>query len=324
MSWDNPKWSRTDYSLIGQKIGYLTVLEYAGKTNDGVLTNWKCRCDCGNEVIVQRSNLIQAKKHGKNISCGCHRLDNVRTHNDSKSRLYRIYNGIKQRCYNPKEKNAQYYYFKGIKMCDEWLQSYENFRDWALMNGYQEDLSIDRIDPNGDYTPDNCRWANDLIQANNKTNNRTVSINGLSHTLAEWAIITNQIQSSLQYRFNINDYQDLIKHCFSMNEPTPYLVQDGNFYKTYEHDEIVKIVSPEPELIGMKFGRLTVIEDLGMQYSKSGKTKKHMVLCRCDCGKEKTVALNKAKSGHTSSCGCLRKETTRNTGKHNSKNVALN
>lgn len=111
------------------------------------------------------------------------------THGDSYSRLYQIWHGIKTRCYAEYQTSYHNYGKKGIAVCKEWRNSYIAFRDWALSNGYRDDLTIDRIDNNGDYEPSNCRWATPKEQSNNRSTNHLVTFNGETHTIAEWARI---------------------------------------------------------------------------------------------------------------------------------------
>ena len=142
--------------LTGEHFGRWTVIEYAGRGNHGEV-QYKCRCDCGTERIIRRTSLTS----GNSRSCGCLSRDTAKergiTHGDSKIRLYHIWAGIIQRCCNDRERYEwEKYGGRGINVCTEW-HKYEAFRDWALSNGYSDKLTIDRIDVNGDYCPNNCR-----------------------------------------------------------------------------------------------------------------------------------------------------------------------
>lgn len=154
--------------------------------------------------------LASALKSGRSKSCGCYGAErsieicgeNFRTHGESKSRLYKIYCGIKKRCYNPNALNYKNYGARGITMCNEWLNSWYDFRDWALENGYNDSLTIDRIDVNGDYNPQNCRWVTCVAQANNRRANRWITHNNETHTVAEWARILDIPYKRLHKKIN--------------------------------------------------------------------------------------------------------------------------
>jgi len=142
--------------LIGETFGVLTVVARADNCKHGG-SRWECECECGTVKTVHSTNL------GKNTnSCGCRRSDHRITHGETRRgsypRLYGILNGMKQRCYNPKRETYKWYGGKGVRVCDQWKDSYVNFKRWALANGYMDNLSIDRIDSDGDYSPDNCQW----------------------------------------------------------------------------------------------------------------------------------------------------------------------
>lgn len=175
--------------LKGTRYGRLKVIDFSHFSKDKKRTFWKCRCDCGSEVIVRADQL----KNGHTKSCGCYNKDVVRngrfavTHDKSKTRIYHIYTGMKTRCYNPNCSNYKDYGGRGIGICKEWLDDFQKFYDWAVANGYEDDLSIDRINPNGDYSPSNCRWATDIEQMNNTRRNHYISHNGERKSLKQWS-----------------------------------------------------------------------------------------------------------------------------------------
>lgn len=107
--------------------------------------------------------------------------------NGKTTRLYRIYSSMKQRCYNPKRDNYKHYGGKGIKICDEWKKSFKAFYDWSMSNGYTNKMSIDRINVNGNYQPDNCRWISMFEQQSNKSTNTLLTYNGKTQILQRWA-----------------------------------------------------------------------------------------------------------------------------------------
>ncbi len=154
----------------GQKYGRLTFLSFAGISSTHHAL-WLCRCDCGNENTFKGSDVVS----GNTKSCGCLIKDvlrnNYTTHGATvggKTRLYRIYQAIHTRCSNPNYKDWQYYGGKGVKVCDEW-RTFDKFQSWSLAHGYSCGLSIDRIDPRGDYSPDNCRWITTKMNSSRAT-----------------------------------------------------------------------------------------------------------------------------------------------------------
>lgn len=152
--------------LTGQKFGRLTVLRRAGTVNKR--TRWECVCDCGNKVIVEAYNLTK----GHTQSCGCLQKEATSkastTHGMRKTRLYRIWNCMHNRCYYSKYHAYKHYGGRGIVICKEWKDDFKVFADWAFSHGYADNLSIDRIDPNGNYSPNNCRWVTMETQNKNK------------------------------------------------------------------------------------------------------------------------------------------------------------
>ena len=174
--------------LTGKRFGRLVVIERSG-SNSRRRATWLCRCDCGKNIVVSGSDLP------RRTSCGCARSDFLAafnketktTHGMRYTRLYREWRAMINRCYCSTWKHYSNYGGRGIKVCDEWRDSFEAFRDWALVNGYQDDLSIDRVNVNGNYEPSNCRWATIKQQANNTRNSRFLEYNGEIKTVKEWA-----------------------------------------------------------------------------------------------------------------------------------------
>lgn len=169
--------------LTGKKYGKLLVVERAENAKGGIAV-WRCLCDCGKTSLVRGSNL----KSGAVQSCGClkHQPAHNRTHGLSKDPLYMRWNQIKMRCLNPSCKSYGNYGGRGIKLCDEWKDSVEAFAKWAIENGYSEELTIERIDNNGDYCPENCKWIPKNEQPNNRRSCYSITYNGKTQNLTEW------------------------------------------------------------------------------------------------------------------------------------------
>lgn len=174
---------------IGERHGKLVCI---GKDPNRDYRYYLYKCDCGNVKSIIQDNV----KRGATISCGCYLKANRingnchRTFGFSHTRIDNIYKTIIQRCYYPSSNRYSNYGAKGIVMCDEWKYDKKKFFEWAFANGYAENLTIDRIDPDGNYCPENCRWVDYTTQANNKTNNHRETINGETHTIAEWSRIS--------------------------------------------------------------------------------------------------------------------------------------
>lgn len=169
------------HDLTGQRFGKLSVIERAADKTTGSKPKvmWWCHCDCGKEVIVCASSLSQ----GTTVSCGCKKKKHGYAH---KERLYETWKNMRRRCYDPNNKRYAQYGGRGITICLEW-NDYAVFRQWAMSNGYHDDLTIDRIDVNGNYCPENCRWATLDEQMNNMTKNRMISYHGETMSMSKWA-----------------------------------------------------------------------------------------------------------------------------------------
>ena len=172
--------------LTGQRFGRLVVVNQAETIRRGK-TRWRCLCDCGKTVDVYAYNL----RNGNSKSCGClnreHLLQSHVTHGMSNTRLYKTWCDMKARCSYPKDDSYPIYGGRGITVCRDWQNDFSAFSEWALANGYRDDLTIDRIDPDGNYEPGNCRWATTAEQANNKRSNRLLAHDGRTMTIAGWA-----------------------------------------------------------------------------------------------------------------------------------------
>lgn len=169
--------------ITGNRYNNLVVIKRLENARGGVAV-WECLCDCGNTTIVRGANL----KSGAVKSCGCRRKTAKPSlkHNMSKTRLYREWAAIKSRCYNTKLKSYKNYGARGIKVCDAWLNSFENFSTWALNNGYADDLTIERKDTNKDYCPENCTWVPFNEQQRNRTICYSIEYNGIVKNLTDW------------------------------------------------------------------------------------------------------------------------------------------
>jgi len=189
----------------GQKFGKLTVIKEVEQnvTPCGTIQRkFLCKCECGNEVVRTMAALRDPY-----ADCGCKKRyikGKERTYKGRviKSFLFTTFEGIKKRCYDEKFKQYKDYGGHGIRICDEWMNDFFTFYDWAIENGASEELTIDRIDNNGDYCPKNCRWVDRFTQANNKSNNRVIEYKGESHTIAEWSRIVGLTQSCISWRLD--------------------------------------------------------------------------------------------------------------------------
>lgn len=157
--------------ITGQRFGRLTATEYVGRYKNGRQALWRCQCDCGNEVFVPGRSL----RAGMTKSCGCFQRESrydkskaYRKHGMAKTRIYSIWNSMRDRCNNPNCSGYEHYGARGIKVCDEWNKDFCLFYVWAINNGYTDSLTIDRMDVNGDYTPTNCRFVDMSVQQFNK------------------------------------------------------------------------------------------------------------------------------------------------------------
>lgn len=182
--------------LSGKRYGKLRVTDTYERR--GYYTYWLCECDCGNKKYVCSSNL----KNGSTKSCGCERFKKKHGElaNGKHPRLYNIWSNMIARCYSQNASGYERYGGVGIRVCDEWRNSYKSFATWAREHGYSEDLTIDRIDSKGNYEPFNCRWATRVEQQNNRKVNRMITYNGKDYTVAQLARHLGINQSTLRVR----------------------------------------------------------------------------------------------------------------------------
>lgn len=186
-----------DYT--GMRVGRLTVIGQSENDPKKLI----CRCDCGAETEIFKSNLTR----GHTRSCGCLKAEIVKagahtTHGKSHTRLYKIWKGMQRRCKDPNRNRASSYAKKGITVCKDW-EDFTVFEEWAYSHGYRDDLSIDRIDNDGNYCPENCRWVSQRAQANNRSSNRYLEFRGEKKTLLEWAEETGIPRSVITARLSI-------------------------------------------------------------------------------------------------------------------------
>lgn len=189
--------------ITGRRYGRLVVLSYSHAI--GYTHYYLCQCDCGKQTTVAKNALTT----GKQVSCGCYRSEVIKNINklpDNYLQLGKIFRGMKARCYNPRSVRYKRYGGRGIKICEEWLQDINTFRSWAVENGYKPGLSIDRINNDGDYSPDNCRWVQPKDQLSNCSINVFVEFNGKCQTLAQWSRELNIPTSTLHNRIRVHGW----------------------------------------------------------------------------------------------------------------------
>lgn len=183
--------------ITGQRFGKLVAVEPAFRKNGAAY--WLCACDCGNKKVIRLGDLSQ----GRTKSCGCWKSFVSRTravtHGMTNTRLYNIWTGMKSRCENKNDKFYHRYGGRGIKVCESW-KSFDKFMEWAIPNGYDEVLKIDRINNDGDYEPENCKWSTQIEQSNNMCRNHLITFNGETMSLMEWHRKTGINYSTIRSR----------------------------------------------------------------------------------------------------------------------------
>lgn len=167
------KYNKTEW--LGKKFGKLTVMGFVSTPYGW---EWKCLCECGNEGVYSPYKLIT----GHTKTCGCGKVARCLENNEKyctkhggrHERLYNIWRGMKQRCFTVTNRDYPNWGGRGIKVCDEWRDDYSSFKEWSVANGYEEHLTIDRINNDGDYEPSNCRWITIQEQAKNRRKPRKI------------------------------------------------------------------------------------------------------------------------------------------------------
>ena len=200
--------------LTGQKFGRLTVIGL--KDTDTRKTFWVCQCDCGSVKEVRSDILLS----GRVKSCGCLKSEQDKTNlhsrnhkmadelgfKRSQTRIYRIWQLMRNRCENKHDARYDRYGGRGIVVCEEWKNDFVNFYNWSMENGYSEDLTIDRIDNDGNYCPKNCRWATQEQQARNRSSNIKITIGNATKTLTEWCEIFELNYTAVRDRYRRNGF----------------------------------------------------------------------------------------------------------------------
>lgn len=196
--------------LTGKKFGKLEVI---GVHDTGSRkAYYVCQCDCGNVKVVRADSLIS----GATKSCGCIKKEQDKTnltanhrHKMSGTRIYETWQDMKRRCYNKQNVRYNRYGGRGIKVCEEWLNNFQSFYDWAIRNGYSDDLTIDRIDNDGNYEPSNCRWSTVKEQCNNRSSNINITIGNATKSLMSWCEIFNVDYKKVHARYQRNGYESI-------------------------------------------------------------------------------------------------------------------
>lgn len=201
--------------ITGKRFGRLVAIKFDHRVqrhdDKGYRYFWLFKCDCGNKVVLERN--------GRAKSCGCLHKENCgnlfRTHGLRKHPLYKKWVSMKSRCFNENEKCYKDYGGRGIKVCKDWSESFLSFYNWAIQNGYEENLTIDRIDVNGNYEPNNCRWVDLYVQANNRRDSINITYNGETKTLMQWCRKLNLNYPLVKQRIKRDgkNFEQAIKSC---------------------------------------------------------------------------------------------------------------
>ena len=273
--------------LTGQKFFCWTVIKFS--SHIGRRPYWECRCNCGTMRAIREDNL----KNGESWSCGClknkgkpkkikttHKINEL--HGKSSWPEHKVWSNMKGRCYNKNDQDFKYYGGRGISVCKSWRNSFTNFiTDMGRRPSPAH--SIDRIDNDGNYEPNNCRWATAAVQANNRRNSRILTFDGKSLNVKQWAKTTEI------------SYYEILRR---LNEGWP--VEQALYAPKVSKVPKVREFKIDNTMIGKRFNKLVVLE-FSHRDCKSLKYWKTI----CDCGKIKVIRQNHLRGGSIKSCGCL-------------------
>lgn len=191
--------------ITGQRFGRLTVIRFLPRAErENPRRTWLCRCDCGNECQVSAGKLTI----GHTTSCGCAVVDHIANVNKKYAhrdrRLYQVWRAMLQRCYDKNGREYHNYGGRGIEVCESWRDDgFDAFYEWATSNGYKPGLTIDRIDTDGGYSPENCRWISNERQQNNKRTNTVLTYHGETHSMKDWSRILGISYSTIRYHVKV-------------------------------------------------------------------------------------------------------------------------
>lgn len=207
--------------LTGKIMGNFEVIRRDGYTSNGGV-RWLCKClSCGKFIYKDTYSLT----HKTTQSCGCLTNEIIsqknRTHGLTHTRIHNIWNKIRRRCNDIRDKLYCYYGERGIAVCEEWVKDFKNFYDWAMAHGYNDSLTLDRIDVNGNYCPENCRWVNMKVQGNNRRNNINITYQGKTQTLKQWCEELNLDYKLTHRRIRYDGWS--VEKAFLYKPPSPEL-----------------------------------------------------------------------------------------------------
>ncbi|MFY0744746.1 hypothetical protein AB1K09_19965 [Solibacillus silvestris] len=261
--------------LTGNRFGRLMVIGLSER-KVGRKSYWNCKCDCGTIKEI-RGDVLTSKREPRTLSCGCLRneqavknIEKNHKHKSSGTRLYHIWQNMKARCYNANDNSYGNYGGRGIEICDEWLNDFAKFKEWALNNGYKESLSIERHNVNGNYEPSNCSWIELNEQANNRRSTKWVHYEGKDISLKELSELTNINYGTLARRYKT--YKDNIEE---LTKPLAFEVspkRNGNSNLTEQQVIEIKQLINQSDLKLTEIAALYNVSKSCISDIKKGKT----------------------------------------------------